>query len=60
MQMYEDVIKSEILQGLLQVDKTFMLTAYSYVYDSATRTIKVAFSATNAKNEEVSEVVKWH
>lgn len=58
--MNEDIIKSEILQGLIQVDETFMINSFDFAYDSKTRTINVAFVATTAKGEEVSGVNKWH
>lgn len=43
----EDVIKSEIEEGLSQIDSSFSITEFSYEFDSDKRKLKVSFSATN-------------
>lgn len=43
----EDMIKSEIEEGLSQIDSSFSITEFSYEFDSDKRKLKVSFSATN-------------
>lgn len=57
--MDEDVIRSEILQGLLQVDDTFVITEFVADHDKPTRHLTVSFKAQNAKGETVSEVISY-
>lgn len=43
----EDMIKSEIEEGLSQIDSSFSITEFSYEFDSVKRKLKVSFSAVN-------------
>ena len=52
----EDLIRNEILQGLLQVDSSFFITYFSMSFDPLTRHTKVSFKAQNADGEEVEGV----
>ena len=49
----EEIVKSEILEGLLQVDNSFILTDFSMSLDDNTRKLKVSFKATNADGETI-------
>lgn len=42
-----DVIRSEIIGGLLQVDSSFVLDDYSYNFDKNKRTLNITFKATS-------------
>ena len=57
--MNEDLIKSEILHGLQQVDETFAITSIFFDYDPKARTLKCSFTANTLDGEEVSEVVNY-
>lgn len=57
--MDEDLIRSEILQGLLQVDDTFVITNIAIDHNRATRHLVVSFEAQNEKGETVSEVINY-
>ena len=50
----EEIVKSNILEGILQIDSSFMLTAFDMNIDKATRKLNVSFTATNAQNETVN------
>lgn len=50
----EEIVKSNILNGLLQIDPSFMFTAFNMSADKATRKLNVSFTATNAENETVN------
>ena len=60
MNIYDDIIKNEILNGLLQVDKTFMLKSVDMAHDRETRKLNIAFIASTASGEEVNEVIKYN
>lgn len=49
--MDEELIKNEILEGLLQVDSTFSITDFFATYDKETRALSVSFVAQNEKEE---------
>lgn len=49
----EDVIRNEILQGLLQVDSSFFISKFNIALDAATRNLKIEFAATNDNGDEV-------
>lgn len=51
----EDIIRHEIQQGLLQIDSSFVLTAFE-LSNTEDRKYKVYFSATNENEEEVSGI----
>lgn len=50
----EEIVKSNILEGILQIDSSFMLTSFDMNIDKATRKLNVSFTATNAQNETVN------
>jgi len=50
----EDHVKSEILQGLLQVDSSFVMTDFSMSLDKVSRHLVVTFTAENADGKVVS------
>lgn len=43
----EDIIKSEIEEGLSQIDSTFSITEFSYEFNNDKRKLYVSFSAVN-------------
>ena len=57
--MDNDIIKNEILQGLLQVDSSFVITDFFSEFDSTTRKLSVSFVAQTDKGETVSEVLSY-
>lgn len=60
MPTYDDeVIKNEILQGLLQVDSSFFITSFEIDVDKATRHAKIKFTAETESGEQVSEVITY-
>lgn len=50
----EENVKGEILQGLLQVDSSFVMTNFSMSFNNATRHLAVTFTAENKNGEVVS------
>lgn len=50
----EDNVKNEILQGLLQVDSSFVMTNFSMNLDNVSRLLTVTFTAENSKGETIS------
>lgn len=60
MQDYEqDAIKSEIYNGLLQVDNAFFISSFEASLDKSTRNLKVKFKAETGNGEEISEVIDF-
>jgi hypothetical protein len=57
--MNEDIIRQEILQGLLQVDSTFIITEFSIIPLPEKRTLKVLFTAQNEAGNEVKGVKEY-
>lgn len=57
--MDEDIIRNEILQGLLQVDSSFVITDFFSEFDSKTRKLSVSFVAQKDNGETVSEVISY-
>ena len=57
--MNEDLIKSEILNGLLQVDDTFAIVDFYTYFDPQTRKLKCSFVAQTESGEEISEVIQY-
>ena len=53
----EDVIKSEIEQGIEQVDDSLRIESFSC--DKIGRTLKVSFVARTAEGDEISSDVEW-
>lgn len=53
----EEDVKSEILDGLLQIDDSVIITEFSMELDHATRSLNVAFKAENLDGEVIEEEV---
>lgn len=49
-----DLIRDEILSGLLQVDSTFTMQSFEYDLDWKTRKLIIDFKAQNSEGREVS------
>lgn len=50
----DDNVKSEILDGLLQIDDTFVITDFSTERNAETRKLDVKFTASTADEETVT------
>ena len=57
--MNEDLIKSEILQGLMQVDSSLFITDFSTYYDRENRSLFVSFAAQNDNGETIEGVKNY-
>lgn len=55
----DEIIKNEILQGLLQVDSSFFIDSFSCEVDKETRKLKVQFTAKNDKGDTVEGAQEW-
>ncbi len=55
----EEVVKSEILDALMQISPDFVITEFSMEKDTATRKLKVQFVAENADGEVIDTEVSW-
>lgn len=55
----EDEVKNEILEGLLQVDSSFIITSFTAEIDKKTRHAKMYFTAETDNGDKVSEVVSY-
>ena len=56
----EDVIRSEIQDGLSQVDENLLLDEVVNDYDKSTRKLTTYFKATNAETNEIIETsMNW-
>lgn len=53
----EELIRNEILQGLLQVDSSFYIDTFSY--EVVGRKLKINFVAKNSNDETVEGVQEW-
>lgn len=49
----EETVRSEIEQGLLQIDSSLVLTDFSMDFDSKSRTLSVRFTTVNGDGESV-------
>lgn len=49
----EETVRSELEQGLLQIDSSLVLTDFSMDFDSKNRTLSVKFTAENGDGESV-------
>ena len=56
--MDEAVIRSEIEQGIKQVDPDLSVTEFSCIFDESARKLKVFFTANSPKGDETMEVSK--
>ncbi len=50
----DDIIRNEIIQGLQQVDSSFVLETFNCDFDRKHRKLKIEFSAKNSDGETVS------
>lgn len=57
--MDENVIKSEIQQGIAQVDDTLTIDEFSCIFDKEKRKLKVFFTAKNSNDETVEVNNTW-
>lgn len=55
----EEIVKNEILQGLLQVDSSFFVENFETSFESKTRKLNVYFTAKNSNNETVEINNVW-
>lgn len=55
----EETIKNEILEGLLQIDSSFILSDFSMSLDENTRGLTVSFKATNEDGETIETSTKF-
>lgn len=55
----EEIIKNEIMKGLLQVDSSFFIDSFSFEIDKRTRKAVVKFTATSEQGETVEGVHEW-
>lgn len=53
----EETVKSEILDGLLQIDDSFIITDFKMSVDNTTRKLNVSFTATNEEGEVLEQTV---
>jgi hypothetical protein len=58
-QQNEEIIKNEILQGLLQVDDTFVINDFSCELDREKRKLKIFFSASTEAGETIETTVEF-
>lgn len=57
--MDKNIIKSEIEQGIAQVDSTLSITEFDCEYNQETRSLRVSFTA-KSKNETVVVSNIWN
>lgn len=57
--MDENVIKSEIEQGIAQVDSSLTIDEFSCTFDKEKRKLKVYFTAKNSNDEKVEVSNVW-
>ena len=50
----ENIIRNEIIQGLQQVDSSFVLEMFTYDFDSKNRKLTISFTAKNSSDDVVS------
>lgn len=50
----DDIVKSEILEGLMQIDNTFAITDFSAERNAETRKLDVKFTASTADEKVVA------
>lgn len=58
-QIDEDIVRSELQQGLSQVDNSFIITFFEMDLNKLTRKLKVSFTAQNNTSEQVSGVLNY-
>lgn len=51
----DEIIRNEILQGLQQVDSSFVLDSFKCDFDRNGRTLTVSFKAKNSAGEEITD-----
>lgn len=57
--MDENVIKSEIEQGIAQVDPTLIISEFACDYDKQTRSLRVFFTAKTSDGETLEVQNSW-
>ena len=57
--MNEELIKSELLQGLLQVDSSFSITEFFADFDEKTRKLSISFTAQTNDGKEIKVVTEY-
>lgn len=57
--MDKELIKSELLQGLLQVDSSFSITEFFADFDAETRKLSITLTAQKDDGEEVKVVKEY-
>ena len=57
--MNEELIKSELLQGLLQVDSSFSITEFFADFDEKTRKLSISFTGQTNDGEEIKVVNEY-
>ena len=55
----DDTVKSEILDGLMQLSPDYVITNFEAEHDSKTRNLKVSFKAESANGEVVNLETGW-
>lgn len=50
----DEIIRNEIIQGLQQVDSSFVLETFNFDFDSKKRTLTISFKVKNSDGETVS------
>lgn len=55
----EDIIKNEIVQGLLQVDESFVLDSFECKPDVINRKLYISFTARNGNGETIAAAVEY-
>ena len=57
--MDETIIRSEIEQGIAQVDETLTISDFACIFDKENRKLKVGFTAKKPTNETVEVNVSY-
>lgn len=55
----EELARNEIAQGLLQVDSSFFIDEFMYVFDSINRRTTIQFVAKNSEGATIEGVKTW-
>lgn len=55
----DEEVKSEILDGLLQVDSSFIISDFNMELDTEKRELNVSFTATNAEGDTIEVDTSW-
>lgn len=55
----DEIIKNEILQGIRQVDDTFVLESFNCDFDKKARKLKINFTARNSKGVTIEHSTEY-